>query len=278
MINEYALPGDAVFPEGITEDPDGVTFYVSSARQGTIFRCRSDRAEAEVWQPAGAEGRTRALGMAVDGHGRLLVCGWETGFLFAYDTATGELLARLHFGGKLNDVCVAGGYAYVTDSGHPTVWRIAAGERIGEPEAWLDLTAYGEDADANPFLNGIIPVAGGEYLLVAAQGTGNLWRISTTTAQAEPVDMSFTLYADGMVRAGDVVYACDNDDDNFYLTAFTLDADFRKAELAGRWARPFDETPTTAGLVGGRLLLVNSQFANASPGAPFTVSAIEPPL
>ena len=36
MLTEYRLPGDAVFPEGITEDPDGVTFYVSSMQQGTI--------------------------------------------------------------------------------------------------------------------------------------------------------------------------------------------------------------------------------------------------
>ena len=33
----YSLPGDNVFPEGITEG-GGTTFYVGSMGEGTIFR------------------------------------------------------------------------------------------------------------------------------------------------------------------------------------------------------------------------------------------------
>jgi sugar lactone lactonase YvrE len=67
VITEYTMPGEDVFPEGITEGPDGVTFYVSSSRHGTIFRGHIDAGELEVWQPARVDSRTNALGMTVDG-------------------------------------------------------------------------------------------------------------------------------------------------------------------------------------------------------------------
>ena len=67
MITEYVLPGDAVFPEGIAEDPNGVTFYVSSENGGAVFRGRTDAPELEAWLPAGADGRTQALGTAPGG-------------------------------------------------------------------------------------------------------------------------------------------------------------------------------------------------------------------
>jgi hypothetical protein len=47
-IDAYTLPGEAVGPEGSTEDPDGVTFYVPSYHKGTVFRGRIDRTETEV--------------------------------------------------------------------------------------------------------------------------------------------------------------------------------------------------------------------------------------
>jgi sugar lactone lactonase YvrE len=94
MISEYVVPGEAAFPEGITEDPDGVTFYVSSEHDGTIFRGRADTSELESWLPGGADGRTQALGMAVDGAGRLLVCGGSTGHLSAYGIRAGDLIVK----------------------------------------------------------------------------------------------------------------------------------------------------------------------------------------
>lgn len=293
-ITQYVLPGEAVFPEGITAAPDGVTFYVSSARQGTIFRGRIDRAEAEVWQPAGADGRTQALGMAVDGLGRIVVCGWRTGQVFVYDTGAGDLVAKRGVpvdSTGLNDVCVFDGHAYVTDSGSPLLWRFALSEvdraGVGEAELWTDLSTYG--ASTEPFtdyLNGIVPTPDGSALIVAAQGSGVLWRVDLTDGAAERIETDVPICGDGLAFVGDVLYACDNSEEpdgsvRMWLSAVRLGPDYRTGRLAGRWERPLADTPTTLTHLDGRLYLVNSQFVPDRDGraaAPFTVSAVPVPL
>ncbi|WP_018348310.1 SMP-30/gluconolactonase/LRE family protein [Longispora albida] len=282
MIDTYLLPGENVHPEGIAADPDGETFYVSSARQGTIFRGRIGQPELEVWQPGGADGRGNALGLTVTGDGRLIVCGSESGYVFWYDTASGELVARRQVPAAetlLNDVCVAGGYAYVTDSKRPVIWRFALGgsdAEIGEAEEWLDLG----EAELTPYLNGIVPALDDTVLLVAAQGTEVLWRVDIASRSAEKLDGQVS--ADGLVLLGGKLYACDNaetaDGLEFYLSEFTLPADLRGFELARRWQRDTEQTPTTVAWLGGRMLLVNSQFVagrNGTAAAPFTISAVE---
>jgi len=290
VITDYVLPGEAVFPEGITEDPDGVTFYVSSENDGTIFRGHIDKPELEVWQPAGADGRTQALGMAVDGAGRLLVCGGETGHLFAYDIRTGARQARHTIPAEatlLNDVCVTGGYAYVTDSRRPVIWRLKLAGEVGEPEEWLDLTAFGAAAGDLHYLNGIVATHDGTTLLVAAQGTGVLWRVDVAARTASRVDLGgVRVNGDGLCFVGNLLYVCDNTDEpdgsaRFWLSALHPSADARAAALAGRWERPAEQTPTTLAYLDGRLYLVNSQFHARHAGTaapPFTVSALTPPV
>ena len=282
MIIEYTMPGEDIFPEGITEDPDGNTFYVSSSRQGTIFRGRVDDGALAVWQPGGVDGRTTALGLAVDGHGRLLVCGSETGYLFCYDTASGALVDRVRVPvgeSLLNDVCVAGGYAYVTDSKRPVLWRVRLGERVGEPDEWIDLG----EAELTPYLNGIVELHDGATLLVAAQGTEVLWRVDVASKAAEKVDLGgLRLAADGMVVVDGLLYTCDNVEEadgtvRYFLSALRLTADARAGELVGRWERPMTDSPTTVAHLGGRFYVVNSQFSAVRLGtatAPFTVSAL----
>jgi Cu-Zn family superoxide dismutase len=293
VIDTYILPHGLpdVMPEGIADDRDGLTFYVSSARHGTVYRGRADRPELEIWQPAGADGRTQALGMTVDPRGRLLVCGWETGHVFAYDTGTGALSARVTVRAEvtgLNDVCVLDGYAYVTDSRRPVIWRLAvAGDVLGEPEEWIDLTAFGAPAAQDCFLNGIVPAMDAGALLVADQAEEVLWRVDVAARTAVRVDLGGEhVAADGMVWAdGGLLYACDNSEEDgtirMWLTALRIADDAHSGVVVGRWERPVADTPTTLAYLGGRLLLVNSQmFAERSGGRlapPFTVSALLPP-
>jgi Cu-Zn family superoxide dismutase len=223
-----------------------------------------------------------ALGLAVDGPGRLLVCGYETGYLFCYDTASGALVDRVRVPVEetlLNDVCVAGGYAYITDSKRPVLWRVQVGERVGEPEEWIDLG----EAELTPYLNGIVEVHDGATLLVAAQGTEVLWRVDVASKTAEKVDLGgLRLAADGMVVVNGLLYTCDNIEGadgavRFFLSALRLTADARAGELVGSWERPVTDTPTTVAHLGGRFYVVNSQFFADRAGtaaAPFTVSAL----
>lgn len=277
MIETYVLPGEGVHPEGIAEDPDGFTFYVSSAKQGTVFRGRLGEPSLEVWQPPGADDRDHALGMTVDPYGRLLVCGYVTGYLWAYDTVTGDLAARWKVPVDktlLNDVCVAGDHAYVTDSARPVLWRCALKE-TGEPEEWIDLLETGS------YLNGIVALHGGSTLLVAAQGTEVLWRIDIQTR--ETTRLETRVAADGMVVVDDKLYTCDNmelpgGEVAFYVSEFDLDDDARRVSLVRRWPASKDDTPTTLAHMGGRLLVVNSQFVAGREGrarTPFTIGTIQ---
>src|SRR5688572_26190818 len=66
-IRTFSLPGEAVFPEGITSDPSGTTFYVSSTNGGTIFRGDISSGKMDVMMRAGAHGPlTGSLGMHLD--------------------------------------------------------------------------------------------------------------------------------------------------------------------------------------------------------------------
>lgn len=279
MIETYIVPGTDVHPEGITEDPDGVTFYVSGSKQGTIFRGRLGEPELEVWLEPGTDGREHALGMAVDPLGRLLICGYRTGKVFAYDIRTKEFKGSLPVrdeGALLNDVTVAGGHAYVTDSNRPVIWRIDLGEALGVPGEWVEI----KEKDA--YLNGIVSIDAGAALLVAAQGAESLWRVDVATGAAERLDLR--LAADGMVVVGDMLYTCDNvdlpdGDVQFYLSAFRIGAGGRSVELIDRRPLSKDDTPTTVAHLGGQLLIVNSQFIPGREGravTPFTVSAVAP--
>lgn len=286
MIERYELPGDGVYPEGITEGPDGKTFYVSGSAEGAVYRGHIDRPELEVWSPAGADGRGGALGMTVDGAGRLIVCGGHSGVLFAHDTATGSLVARHQVTTKrtlLNDVCVNGGHAYATDSLRPAVWRFALDTEIGAAEPWIDLTGHGIEPGEAAYLNGLVSTQDGTALLIAAQGTGQLWHVDIATREAVPVDLGGgKVSGDGMVFAGDLLYVCDYKEDGgepvFGLTALRLTDGHRKAEVVGHHALDADDTPTTLAYLGGRLLVVNSQLAAGTPKPPFTVTAMEPPF
>ncbi|WP_027341632.1 SMP-30/gluconolactonase/LRE family protein [Hamadaea tsunoensis] len=305
MIETYLLPGDDVFPEGITEDPDGVTFYVGSSANGTIYRGRTDQPELEVWatapadlhspadpqgpadplspadpqSPAGLPGPSSVLGLTVDGD-TLIAAGSDTGWIFAFDLRTARIVGRVRVPSDetlLNDVCVAHGYAYVTDSARPVVWRLSISDgRLGDPVAWAHL----DDGAPTPYLNGIVAVHDGATLIVAAQGSEVLWRVDTATGQAVRLDLRIA--ADGMVVVGDRLYTCDNVDRadggaDYYVSELVLSADAHAVRLERRWPQSAEDTPTTCAYLGGRLLMVNSRFGARRIGTtvpPFSVRAL----
>ena len=63
----YVLPGDAVFPEGVTAR--GRTFYVTSTTDGTVFRGDVKSEDVEVFLPGGRDGRTTAIGLEISRQG-----------------------------------------------------------------------------------------------------------------------------------------------------------------------------------------------------------------
>ena len=145
-VARYALPGDNVFPEGITEG-GGTVFYVGSMGDGTIYRGDTATGAIEAFVPANGDGRDSITGLDLDGYGRLIACDYDGGQLFVYDLAARKLVARRALPAEEswpNDVVVAGDSAYVTDTRHPRVWRLPVGrDGVGDPELAVDLASFG---------------------------------------------------------------------------------------------------------------------------------------
>lgn len=287
-MDRFELPGDAVFPEGITEGPES-SFYVGSLGDGTIFRGDVATGDVSVWLGPDDDGRTAIAGLDVDGHRRLLACAIDTGELYAYDLSTATLVARQRFpaeGSQPNDVVVSGDTAYVTDTRRSLVWRVPAGaDGVGAPEVLADLN--GPEYPQGLYLNGIVASPDGSLLLVAAQGTGQLWRIPADGSKVGQVALDgYEFNADGMLLAGDVLYGVTNrgdswEDVTFAVSAFRLAAGWRSGELLGELTEPSWSSPTTLALVAGKLLVVCSQLKarhfGTDPELPFEVLALDLP-
>jgi sugar lactone lactonase YvrE len=278
-VRRYVLPGERVFPEGITEGP-GTSFFVGSLGDGTIFRGDAATGAVEVFLPPNGDGRQAIAGLDIDGYGRLIACDFDGRQVFGYDLASRQLVARHRLpaaGSMPNDVVVAGDTAYVTDSADPVIWRLPAGPAgIGEPEVAIDLAGFGVADPA--YLNGIVAHPDGSLLLAASQGEGGvLWRVDLAEATASPVDLGgYEFNADGMLIDGEVLYGVLNrgetaEDVVFMISAARLVPDWRSGVILSELTYPEWDFPTTIAKVGGQLLVVCSQINRRDTAVPPTL-------
>lgn len=282
----YELPGEQVYPEGITFDETENVFYVGSTSDGTIFRGNIDTGEVEVFSEGGADGRTTAIGMDIDDQDRLFVAAGDSGQVFVYDTETGESITVLDNGLApntfMNDVVVVDGIAYVTDSFNPILWRITLDDPLGTIEQFVDFTGTPFVFQRDGFnANGIVATEDGQYLLVVQSATGKLFRIEVASGDVRDVDLGGVelVNGDGIALDGQILYVIQNQQE--LIVPITMAADF----LSGSVGEPFTHDalnhPTTLALTGdGRALVVNSQFRarqSGDPELPFTVVSIPLP-
>jgi sugar lactone lactonase YvrE len=285
----YTLPGDRVFPEGVAVQPSTGRFFVGSTTDGAVFRGRLDSPSPRRFLAPGAGGRTTAVGLEVDGAGRLVVAGGATGRVFVHDAGSGRLLHVFSNGLKadatfLNDVAATpAGDVYVTDSATPTIWRIPAaalgGPRRAPLEPWLDLrgTAFRYTA-AFPNANGIEPTPDGRALLVVQSGEGALFRIGLADKKVTRVAVrgGSLVFGDGLLRVGRDLYVVRNRAGA--VARVRMSPAFTSGRVTALRRHPSFAFPTTIARAGGRLLVVNAQFDKreppATPTLPFTVSSI----
>ncbi len=260
----YDLPAAGVFLEGIGVDERAGLVYVSATNaSGTVYRGEVGSGRLEVWQPPtdGDNGR----GIDVDDAGRVYVAGGPAAEVRVF-ARSGALLAELptgRAGSFLNDVRVGpDGAAYVSDSSLPVVWRVARGASGWTIEPWLDVSATIPYTPAlTDFdLGGITSTPDGRALLLTQGTTGQLWRVDLRTRAVAEValDGAPLLNADGIVLHGRELYVVQN----FVrqVSVLRLGRDWRTARTREVVATPADRTFTTAKLVRGRLLLVDSKF------------------
>jgi sugar lactone lactonase YvrE len=294
----YLLPDDARYPEGIAADNKSGTFYVSSFADGSIYRGDVRKEDVKRFLAGGQDGRMQAIGLTLAEEGRLYVAGGGTGKVFIYETSSNnpDLIRSFSTQGAsgfLNDVTVnpRSGDTYITDSFVPILWRVPADAVTddspeGQLDPWLDLSRTAIQYKEGFNLNGIVATPDGRYLLTVQSNTGNLYRIDTQTEQVTPVELGGAKLTngDGLVLTDNTLYVIRNQG---VITKITLDKNFKSGDVAEEdTSVPFPEDfPTTGALVGGRLLVVNSQFnteggpvgGTTPPEIPFTVSAMRAP-
>ncbi|MGW7103817.1 SMP-30/gluconolactonase/LRE family protein [Streptomyces sp. NPDC054838] len=279
LSTAFSLPGGKVYPEGIASDPRTGTVYVGSYADGTVYRARPGQRTAEVFLPAGADGRHTANGLSVDAHGRLWVTDSTKG-VAVYDTRSGARLAHFDTPGGapsfVNDLALTpDGTAYLTDSFRAVVYRVtparlAAGS--GVLEVAYDLSAAVPPAPAgSATLNGITADPAGRFLLTVDMTAGDLHRIDLRTGALSRVALrgGDLKHGDGLqLSPGGLLRVAHNTTNT--LTRWQLTPDGTAARLTRTLTDPDLQIPTTLTRTRGRTLVVRSQFDKGGPLTPST--------
>ncbi|MFG3440407.1 SMP-30/gluconolactonase/LRE family protein [Nonomuraea sp. NPDC047897] len=289
ITTAHELPGDRVYPEGITADPRTGALYVGSFADGTVYRAMPGRRVAEVFLPAGADGRHTANGLAADRAGRLWVTDSTSG-VQVYDLASREPLARLTVpeGAPtfVNDVTVgADGTAYLTDSLRAVIYRVTPAQLRRARGRSATLTPYADlrdvlDTPTGGTLNGIVADPAGRHLFVVDMAGGDLFRLDPVTGAVRRValrggDMA---NADGLELHDGTLWVVHNVDNA--VSRWRLARDGSSARLERRVTDDALHLPTTLARRHGRLYVVRSQFdkggpmGEGTPSTPFTIAVV----
>jgi len=273
---QYTIPGDNVFPEGVSLRPGTDQFFVSSTGTGTIYRGTLGKPNLKVFLPGGEDGRNVANGLRA-ARDKLVVAGGVTGYVFVYDYK-GNLVRRFATGsgGLINDLAIApNGDVYATDSMRGLLFRIAAKALSKGPAKRLNPFLRLTDTPVGQFGNGVV-AAGDRYLLVVGTGSGVLGRVDLKTKRVRAVKGITLPAGDGLARTGSTLYAVNL---ATKVTQVKLSRDWLKATFVRDITSPTFHFPTTVQIAGSRLLVVNSQFDNRTktPVLPFTLSAVRRP-
>jgi Cu-Zn family superoxide dismutase len=278
-ITQYPLPAEVTYPEGIAYDAKAGAVYTGSAATGNVVRVTLGSKQGTIVAANGAvlpaEPFPALLGMELDGSGRLWIAGGRTGKMAVIDAAKGTVLKRFDTpaepGGLINDVAIAGGHAYFTDTLRPTLWRVSTkGSGIGEVEPWLSFTGspleYGQGAN----LNGITATPDGKHLIVVHMSKGLLYKIGVDDKRITPIETGGEALntADGLVLDGRTLYVVRQGEQEIATVA--LSADLNSGKVVSRFKNPALLWPATAVKVGDQLLVVSTQFNKRNTKDPVT--------
>jgi Cu-Zn family superoxide dismutase len=279
----HVLPGATAFPESIGADPRTGVFFTGSLIDGSLFRGTLNAPEAQVFLPAGSDGRTSVAGVKVDSESRIWVADAFNGRVLVYNES-GQLLHAFVLAGPgaptVNDIAFSGRIAYVTDLARPFLYRIdtnqAAQPGTTTIQPWLDVSgAVTYSTGEGPLgvnLNGIVASPDGTTLLTVQTNTGSLFRVDVASGEITKVAVTGAdlLFGDGMLRVGDNLYIARNAANEIV-----------KLKLGDGWRTAVSESvlqsdefafPTALAALHGRLLVTNSQLnAGSNPKLPFTV-------
>ena len=259
------LPG-ATSAEGIATGI-GSSFFAGDLFKGDIYRgdLRSGSASLFIDAPDGR----MAVGLRVDvPHDLLFVAGGFTGQGYVYNARTGGDVAVLQladptFGTVINDVIVADGAAWFTDSFQPHLYRVPIGAdgSIGVPST---LVVSGPAAHlSGPFnLNGIAATPNGRTLIVAHSGDGALYTVDPITGASAAIAGANVPDVDGILFEAGRLWAVQNSNQ---VTELRLSPDLSSATVERVITSGQFQVPTTVARQGSRLAVVNAKFDTGFP-------------
>jgi sugar lactone lactonase YvrE len=269
------LPG-ATSAEGIATGA-GSTFYAGDLFGGDIFRgnLRTGAVARFIDAPAGRN----ALGIRVDlEHGLLFVAGGFTGQGYVYDMASGATIASFQFGTPpgsiINDVIVARGAAWFTDSAQPHLYRVPI-TGVGSVGTFSTLTVTGPAADLTGAfnMNGIAASLDGATLIVAHSADATLYTVNPTTGASASIAGADVPNVDGILFEAGRVWAVQNFSNQ--ITELQLTGDLSSATVRRVITDPAFEIPTTVARWGNRLATVNAKFDTGFPPTATTFEVVE---
>lgn len=277
LPHTITLPG-ATSAEGIARGA-GTTFYAGDLFAGDIFRgnLRTGVVTRFIDAPAGRN----ALGIRVDlEHGLLFVAGGFTGQGYVYNLRTGADVATFQFGDPsgsiINDVIVAGGAAWFTDSVQPHLYRVPINDD-GSIGSFSTLVVSGPAADVTPGfnLNGIAATPDGSTLIVAHSNNATIYTVNPTTgASAAIAGGGFPNVklpdVDGILVEAGRLWAVQNFSNQITelrlspdLLSATVQRVITNADVDGAF-----HVPTTVARFGNVLATVNAHFDTGFPPPP----------
>jgi sugar lactone lactonase YvrE len=249
-------------PEGIAIGKGGA-FWVGSIPTGAIYRGDIKSGTGTVIND-GAAGRS-SVGVELH-HNRLFVAGGMTGKGFVYNARTGALLATHTLTTStptfVNDVVVARGGAYFTDSQRPFLYRV---NRSGVTVIPLsgDIS-YQAGFNAN----GIDKTRNGKVLVIVQSNTGKVFRVNPRTGQTSEIALSEPVVnGDGILLDGRTLYVVQNRDNK--VAVVRLSRGLASGDVVAHITDPDFDVPTTIDEFGNRLYAVNARFRPTPPPPDF---------
>jgi sugar lactone lactonase YvrE len=245
---KIALP-NGFRPEGIAIGKNH-QFYVGSIPTGAIYRGDLRTGQGEIINPGAPSGRA-AIGVEYS-HGRLFVAGGPTGKGFLYSARSGRLLAEYTLTTAtptfVNDVTLARGGAYFTDSARPFLYRVG---RRGVTA--IPLT--GGIANSN----GIEPTRDGKALIVVQSNLGKLFKVDPRTGVASEIVLDQPVVnGDGLLLDGRILYVVQNRDNK--VAVVKLSHRLKSGRVLMHITDPDFDVPSTIDEFGKRLYAVNARF------------------
>jgi sugar lactone lactonase YvrE len=266
---------DGFRPEGIAIGR-GATFFVGSIPTGAIYRGDLRTGEGEVIIE-GATGRA-AIGIEYR-RGLLFVAGGPTGKAFVYSVRSRSLLAEAQLASLpidpvtaptfVNDVALARGGAYFTDSQRPFLYRLGRGgvTRIPLSGDYVHQPGFN--------LNGIEATRNGETLVVVQSPTGKLFTVDPQSGVTDEIAINQPVVnGDGLLLDGRTLYVVQNRDNE--VAVVRLDRGLESGTVQMFLTDPDFDVPTTIDEFGKRLYAVNARFTTPpTPTTPYWLAQFQ---